>query len=160
MLYCGQSVLGIAMNTLPEEADSTTMPSRWELVRDVGVLQVKLVVDGLRDFLLVPVSLAAGILSFLKTGDRPGTEFYDLLRYARRSERAINLFGAAARVHGPAENDAPVTDIDDVVAQMESFVVDEYKNGGITAQAKQRLDGVLRAVDEARRRRAGKRGSP
>ena len=157
MLYCGQFVPGITMKILPKEADPTAMPTRWELIRDVGVLQVKLVIDGLRDFLLVPVSLAAGILSFLKAGDRPGTEFYDLLRYARRSERAINLFGAAARVHGNAENDAPVTDIDDVVAQVESFVVDEYKNGGITAQAKQRLDGVLRAVDEARRRRSGRR---
>ena len=138
------------------EADVSPLPDRWELIRDVAVLQVKLVVDGLRDFLLVPVSLAAGILSLLKGGDRPGTEFYDLLRYARRSERAINLFGAAARVHGPPENDAPMTDIDDVVAQVESFVVDEYKNGGITAQAKQRIDEVLVALDKARRRRSRK----
>lgn len=130
-------------------------PNRWTLIRDIAVLQVKLVVDGLRDFLLVPVSIAAGILSLLKGGDRPGTEFYDLLRYGRRTERVINLFGAADRFPVAAEDETELPDIDRMVAQVESFVVEEYRSGGITAQAKQRIDKLLVALNQARSRRSG-----
>ena len=119
---------------------------RWTLIRDVAVLQVKLVVDGLRDFILVPVSIGAGIVSLLRSEDGPGTEFYDLLRAARRSERAINLFGAAERVHGPPANDKPLPDIDDLVSRVEVFVVDEYRNGGISAQAKEHVDQILKTM--------------
>ena len=40
----------------PTEIDHS---ERWMLIRDTAVLQVKLVIDGLRDFLLVPASLIA-----------------------------------------------------------------------------------------------------
>ncbi|MFQ5982911.1 MAG: hypothetical protein ACE5KS_06010 [Woeseiaceae bacterium] len=36
-------------------------PDRWVLIRDVAVFQVKLLFDGLRDVLFVPISLI-GIL--------------------------------------------------------------------------------------------------
>ena len=43
-------------------------PSRWELVRDAVVLQGKLFVDGIRDWLLMPVSLVAALLDILGIG--------------------------------------------------------------------------------------------
>lgn len=122
-------------------------PDRWTLIRDLLVLQFKLVVDGLRDFVLVPVSLATGAYSLLKGGKRPGTEFYDLLRYGRQSDRVINLFGAADRIHDPGNDDEALPDIDEFVSRMETFVVDEYRRGGITAQAKERIDRALDAVN-------------
>lgn len=135
------------------ESDSVDeTPHRWDLIRDILVLQVKLVVDGLRDFLLVPISLVVGLFSLVRGGERPGTEFYDLLRYGKRSERLINLFGAADRVHGSLSDDVPLPDIDSVVNRVETFLVDEYKKGGITAQAKQHFDEVLDSV-RARRQR-------
>ncbi len=140
------SKVSTKMTELSQAKRDPATPDRWTLTRDIAVLQVKLVVDGLRDFLLVPVSLAAGILSLLKGGEHPGTEFYDLLRYGRRSERLINLFGAASRVHGPAADEESLPDIDDMVAKVETFVVDEYRTGGITAQAKEHFDQVLRSV--------------
>ena len=36
---------------------------RLDLVRDIAVFQAKLIVDGLRDLMLVPASLIAGIMS-------------------------------------------------------------------------------------------------
>ena len=33
--------------------------------------------------------------------------------------------------------------MDDIVSKVESFVVDEYKRGGVTAQAKSRIDEAL-----------------
>lgn len=129
-------------------------PGRWELVRDIAVFQIKLIVDGLRDLILVPVSMVVGIISLLSGGDKPGSEFYELLRMGRRSERHINLFGAADRAGAKDDNEVPLPAIDDMVAKVESFVVDEYRKGGITAQAKDRIDEVIDSL-----RRAGKKDS-
>ncbi len=120
-------------------------PDRWVLVRDIAVLQVKLVVDGLRDLVLVPISLVAGMISLLRAGDPSGNEFYNLLRVGKKSERWINLFGAAEKVPELAEERIPFPeeDIDALVGRIESFVVDEYRKGGATKQAKERLDRAL-----------------
>ena len=45
------------MNEVPEDPPETR--DRWSLIRDIAVLQAKLVVDGFRDLLLVPASLIA-----------------------------------------------------------------------------------------------------
>ena len=125
--------------------ESGPMPDRWTLIRDIVVLQLKLVVDGLRDVILVPISLVIGIVSLLKAGDASGREFYELLRVGRRSERWINLFGAVERVYGPAIADDrfQADDIDEIVSRVESFVIDEYQSGGVTRQAKEKLDRAL-----------------
>jgi len=119
---------------------------RWTLIRDIAVLQVKLIVDGVRDLVLVPVSLVAGIMSLAKSETGADSSFYDLLRLGKRSERWINLFGAADRFPDPERNyiNFPEEDIDAMVSRVESFVVDEYRKGGVTQQAKERLD---RAID-------------
>jgi hypothetical protein len=140
---------------MQNDSQSTGTPTdRRTLVRDIATLQVKLVVDGLRDFILVPVSLVAGIMSLVKSGDEPATEFYDLLKMGRRSERWINLFGAAERVHGPANEDDQLLpeDIDALVSRVESFVVDEFKKGGVTKQAKDQVDRALNTLHKRARR--------
>lgn len=133
------------METETNSIEDGQMPDRWTLIRDILVLQLKLVVDGLRDFILVPVSLIVGIASLIKGGDSSGSQFYELLRTGRRSERWINLFGAAERVYGPSieEDRFPTEDIDVMVSRVESFVVDEYSKGGVTRQAKNQLDRAL-----------------
>jgi len=138
--------------------ESGPMPDRWTLIRDILVLQVKLVVDGLRDFVLVPISMLIGIISLLKAGNASGREFYDLLRVGRRSERWINLFGAAERVYGPAIADDrfPAEDIDELVSRVESFVVDEYRQGGVTRQAKDQLDRALNSLHKLASRKERK----
>ncbi len=128
---------------------------RWTLVRDILVLQLKLVMDGLRDVILVPISLFVGTLSLLKGGEATGSEFYQLLRMGRRSERWINLFGAAERVYGPTMvNDRfPAEDIDELVGRVESFVIDEYRKGGVTKQAKDQLDRAINSLHKIASRR-------
>lgn len=141
---------------MQDEPQSTDQPTdRWTLLRDIAVLQVKLVVDGLRDLVLVPVSLIAGIISLVKSGDEPATEFYDLLKMGRRSERWINLFGAAERVHGPASEDDNLLpdDIDALARRVESFVVDEYQKGGVTKQAKDQVDKALNTLHKRAQRK-------
>ena len=78
-----------------EQGIESTRPDTWTLLRDVAVLQVKLVIDGLRDLVLVPASLVAGAVSLLSSRNGlPGPQFYQLLGVGKQSERWFNLFGA------------------------------------------------------------------
>lgn len=128
------------------------------LIRDVAVLQVKLIFDGLRDLVLVPVSILMAIVSLAKGGDRPGPQFYDLMHLGKESEQWINLFGAAEHVpkSGTVAEHFVGRDIDAMVSRVEAFVVDEYNKGGVTAQAKEHFDKMLDSV----RRRANRPESP
>ena len=150
---CGRRL----MTSESETSDENHAFDRWMLIRDVAVFQVKLLFDGLRDVLLLPISLIAGVVSLVRGGAKPGPEFYDLLRIGRRSERWINLFGAAAHLHGPptAEEKFAGDDVDKMVSRIEAFVVDEYRRGGVTAQAKDRLDSALDLLHKKARRRDG-----
>jgi len=141
------------------QIEDDPIPDRWTLIRDILVLQLKLVVDGLRDFILVPISLVVGIVSLVKSGDAVGSEFYQLLRTGRRSERWINLFGAAERVYGPsgADDRFPTEDIDEMVSRVESFVVDEYSQGGVTRQAKNQLDRALDSLHKLAHRKRNRK---
>lgn len=131
---------------MESETEDAVANGRWILIRDLLVFQCKLVADGFRDLLLLPVSLIAGIVSLLGgKGPNPGPEFYELLRVGRRTERWINLFGALENRDGPAaeEDKFAARDLDEIAARVESFLVEEYRKGGITAQAKQRMDDAL-----------------
>jgi hypothetical protein len=142
------------MTPLPDS--NTQHPSSWTLIRDVALLQVKLLVDGARDLLLVPATLIAGVVSLAMSQDgKPGPQFYRLVGIGKQSERWINLFGAFdnAPPEVVEENHFGDTDMDHIVSRMESFVVDEYKRGGITAQAKDRIDKALDAMQRRRSER-------
>ena len=135
------------------KAGQESTAEQWTLLRDVGVLQFKLVVDGLRDIILVPASLIAGIVSIASSKDgRVGMQFYNLLGWGKQSEVWINLFGVVKNSPEKVEQPKPFgdQDIDDIVGRLETFVVDEYKRGGVTAQAKERLDKILNAVQRKR----------
>jgi hypothetical protein len=123
------------------------------LIRDIVVFQFKLIVDGLRDFVLVPVALIAGLVS-LVSGEkgRPGPQFYQLLDMGKKSEHWIDLFGALR--HAPPDLvdgiRFPDAGIDDFLDHVEDFMVDEEKRGGLTAQARERFERILRRLQDRR----------
>ena len=126
---------------------------RWALLRDMGVLQVKLIVDGLRDLLLVPASLIAGIISLASTKEgQPGLQFYHLLAWGRESEKWINLFAAVK--NAPQEISERQgfgnQDIDNLVGRLETLVVDDVNRGGLTSQAKSRIEKILNSLQRDR----------
>ena len=132
------------MNELPETREP---PDRRMLVRDVLVFQFKLIVDGLRDFFLVPVAFVAGLLSFFNSKDGvPGPQFYHLLQFGKQSEEWIDLFGAMRNAPPEVRGSVnfPNESMDQILDRIETFVVDEEKRGGITAQARERLERALR----------------
>lgn len=132
------------------EETTEIVPDRWTLIRDALVFQLKLAVDGLRDFLLMPISLAAAVFDLLKVGPRPGRQFYDLLKIGAKTEYWINLFGAAE--HGEALPVAARPGIDQLVNKMERLVVQEYERGGITSSAKDAVDRMLDGLGEQAKR--------
>lgn len=136
------------MSQPPIEYDPPEIhPTRWILIRDALVFQAKLFLDGLRDFIMMPISLGAAVLDLLGVGPRAGRQFYDLLVFGRRTELWINLFGAAEHAEALPESHGP--GVDRLVEKMERLVRQEYERGGITTGAKEAVD---RALDRLQRR--------
>lgn len=120
--------------------DSPESP-RLRLLRDATVLQLKLVADGFRDALLIPVSLVAALVGLVRGGADCDAEFRRVIQLGRRSERWINLFG-----HKPPLDVAhPAGNMDRVLAQVEAIVVEQYKKGKSAAEAR---DAVRKVIDE------------
>lgn len=107
---------------MAEPPPSTDIPvhTRRRVIRDALVFQVKLVFDGLRDVLLSPASLVAAAIGVLMSRN-PGEPFYRLLKMGKRTERWLNLFGAA-EVQGPQTPDG---DMDALVKRLESLAADQ-----------------------------------
>lgn len=102
-----------------------TASPRSRLIRHAATLQIKLMVDGIRDAILIPVSLIAAFVGFLRGGDEPEREFQQVLKLGRRSERWINLFGH----HGDPGEKHTAGSIDQILEQAEAAVVEQYKKG-------------------------------
>jgi hypothetical protein len=100
-----------------------TRSPRVKLIREAAVLQIKLLVDGFRDALLIPVSLVAALIGLLRGGDEPEREYRKVIKLGRRSERWINLFGCQR----PLGKSHPIGSMDNVLGQMESAVMEHYK---------------------------------
>ena len=107
------------------DTDGTSRNPRTELVRDAAVLQLKLLVDGLRDALLIPISLVAALLGLLRGGPDCDREFRRVIKLGRRSERWINLFGH----HQPLGRSHPGGSMDSIIEQVESTVLQQYRQG-------------------------------
>ncbi|HEY4272840.1 MAG TPA: hypothetical protein VGM65_12625 [Candidatus Udaeobacter sp.] len=134
--------------------DSLSSPSaagsgeRWRFLRDVTVFQLKLFLDNVRDFALVPVSLVAALIDLVYKGEREGTLFYKVLRWGAHSEEVIDVYSAIER-HPPGSFKVnPAYTVDAVIARLEGVVVREYEKGGTAASIKAALD---RAIDQLHR---------
>jgi hypothetical protein len=69
--------------------------SRWRLLRDVVVFQIKLGMEAALDIALIPLSLAAAGLDLLLGNWRRPRWFHAVLRFGERCERRIDLWGVA-----------------------------------------------------------------
>lgn len=88
--------------------------SRWRLVRDVVVFQIKLGLEAILDLTLIPVSLGAAALDLLLGNWRQPRWFHAALRFGERCERRIDLWGVAAN--------EPNAEIDVVLRSIETLI--------------------------------------
>lgn len=69
--------------------------SRWVIIRDLLIFQLKLALDGLIDLMLSPLSIAAAVVEVIFGGERRGRLFYWVLRLGERADLWLNLYGAS-----------------------------------------------------------------
>jgi hypothetical protein len=118
---------------------------RWTFIRDVVVFQIKLLLDNLRDLVLMPVALAAAIIDLLYRGEREGALFYKVLRWGLHSEEVIDVYSAIAH-HDPGRfKVSEAYTVDGVIARLENVVTREIEKGGTAATIKTAMD---RAIDQ------------
>ena len=118
------------MSNTPEHA-------RANLFRKTLILQIKLVVDGIRDAILIPVSLGAALLGLIRGGSDMDHELNIVLDYGRQSERWINLFG----------NHPPTGSLDTLLQQVESVITEQYKKGRSVEEAKAAVKAAMDAAE-------------
>jgi hypothetical protein len=97
--------------------DKSDQGSRWRLLRDVVVFQVKLGLEAVLDITLIPVSLAAAALDLVLGNWRQPRWFHAVLRFGERCEHRIDLW----RVAAPGV-DAPPSEVDAVIRSIEALV--------------------------------------
>ena len=115
---------------------------RLQLARDTAILQLKLLVDGLRDAMLIPISLLAALLGFVRGGEESDREFLRVLKLGRRSERWINLFCHQP----PLGHRHPTGSFDQLLDQVESVVMEQYRKGQNTEEARAAIEAAMDAV--------------
>jgi len=114
------------------------------------VFQAKLVVDGLKDLALGPLSLLCAALGLIYDRDDPERRFRSLMRYGQDFDRWVDLFGEGEPPALPAASDDPeVTPalksegMDSYVTQIEQVLVEQYRRGGLTSKAKDAIDNAI-----------------
>src|SRR4029453_16281544 len=136
-------------NPLPVESGSN---EHWKFFRDVLVFQLKMLLDNIRDFALMPVSLVAALIDLIFKGKRQGSLFYQGLRWGAHSEEVINVYSAIEAHERPSVN--PNYTVDAVIARLEGVLVRECVKGGTAASIKAAMD---RAIDQIQIETSGPR---
>ncbi len=122
---------------------------RITVVRDAVVFQFKLVLDGLLDLVMLPLS-AVGAVWTLISGD---DWFYRTIRVARRADARINLFSVAARLDtkdtvdaaaGPGHSDQ----IDQLAARVEAEIRKEIQDGKLRSGARESINKLRRRLNK------------
>jgi len=120
--------------------NSTNESPRFTLIRETATLQLKLIADGFRDAVLIPVSLLAALIGLLRGGEDCDREFRRVIKLGRRSERWINLFGHQQ----PLGLSHPAGSMDKILNQVEAVVMDQYKKGRSTAETREAVSKAMK----------------
>ena len=110
--------------------------TRWRIVHDVVVFQVKLGLEAVLDLTLIPTSLAAAALDLLVGNWRRPRLFHAVLRLGERCETWIDLWGVAAN-----RVDEPRPTVDAVVHGLEAMIRDP-RTGPDTVRALRRWAAI------------------
>jgi len=129
--------------------------SRWQLLKDIAIFQVKLALDAIRDLLLSPVSIVSAVIDLIKGHQYSQSYFYKVMKLGRKTDHWLNLFGAAGEhkssVADEREDSEPGVkqmseqgrNLDDLFSQVEALLKEQHDKGGLTATAKTSIDRYL-----------------
>jgi len=123
--------------------NSELKATRSQLIRDVLLLQVKLLIGAARDLAVVPVTLAAAFLDLILSKKQAPRFFHQVLRLCERSDQWIDVWSAAR------DKDEQRGPVDSILASVEEVVRDP-KVGAQRARVLKRW--AERQVARARKR--------
>jgi len=90
--------------------------TRKILIRDVVILQFKLLLGAARDLAVVPVTLGAALLDLILSKQQAPRYFHHVLRLGEHSDRWIDTWSAGRRDEAPRGNvDALLASVEEVV---------------------------------------------
>ena len=136
--------------------NSTNDSPRITLIRETAILQLKLIADGFRDAILIPISLLAALIGLLRGGEDCDREYRRVIKLGRRSERWINLFGHQQ----PLGIEHPAGSMDQILEQVESVVIDQYRKGKSANEVRDAVRISMRKSDPAEPDPDGAAGNP
>jgi hypothetical protein len=114
--------------------------ARWIFIRDVLVLQVKLLLGNLHNFVLIPATMIAAALDLFVKSDRHGGRFYKVLQWGRELDERIGLYSSLDLEEERLKDEYSV---DAVIARLEGVIKREFEKGGTAASMKTAVDGAL-----------------
>ena len=120
----------------------TNTSKRGQLIRNTMVFQLKLMADGFRDLILLPVSLVATLIGLLRGGDTPEREFQQVIQIGRETEHWINLFGN----HAVPDDANAIASIDGLFSKVEATLKQHYQVAGVSKSSQAVIDEALHAV--------------
>ena len=88
--------------TEAEGRDPGKLP-KHVLVRDLLILQLKLWLDGIKDIVLSPLSIGAGVLDILTGPSAGGHRLYKVMHWGERFDLWLNLYDASGRAETSGE---------------------------------------------------------
>lgn len=122
-----------------DRTNPMTVASRGVTLRDFAIFQLKLFLDGIKDFVAIWLSVGAIVLDFVSgRGKRPRL-FYSVVRASERFDRWINLHSVIETMDESETDDglfgASRAGDDTLVGQIEALFRggDEPRSGGRTA---------------------------
>ena len=142
--------MNLPLSTLPRANSG----DRWRFLRDVLVFQFKMLLDNVRDFALMPISLVAALIDIVSRGEREGALFYKVLKWGAHSEAVIDVYSAIEHHETSDFKISPSYTVDGVIARLEGVLMRECEKGGTAASIKAAMD---RAIDQLHAETGGAR---
>jgi hypothetical protein len=128
----------------PMDTEPDLSATRKTLIRDVVILQFKLLLGAARDLALTPVTLAAALLDLIWSKRQAPRYFHQVLRLGEQSDKWIDVWSAARHGEEPQRGN-----VDALLASVEEVVRDP-KVGAYRARVLKRW--AERQVSRARKR--------
>jgi len=130
-----------------EPLNEAPINHRAMLLRNAVVLQLKLVVDGLRDAALIPLALVATVLGLIRGGEDADREFQRVIKLGRRSERWIDLFGHETH----PRRARPGGSLDQLLEGVEAVVMEKHSTGRSAEETRSTIEEAAggRAGDDS-----------
>ncbi|GLX77812.1 hypothetical protein tinsulaeT_11520 [Thalassotalea insulae] len=124
--------------------------SRWLMIKNLAIFQIKLACDALRDLLLSPVSFICTFIDIIKQPEQANSYFEQLMKTGQYSDRWLNLFGeqSGGSVHRKAgashqsvaeQQQASAANVDQLFDKIESILKEQEVNEKLTAAAKYKI---------------------